>query len=100
MPEAEWVPLIVMLMQETFYSTSIYRDFTWTPSDTDLEKIIRRFQKRVIRVSLKPVIDILESTTHLVFRTTLASATRIRLRSGAGHARLFGKRTPHPRGVE
>jgi hypothetical protein len=65
----EWVSLMVMLMQETFYSTRIYRDFTWTPSDTDLEKIIRRFQKRGIRVLLKPVIDILDSTgrCHITF---------------------------------
>jgi hypothetical protein len=65
----EWVSLMVMLMQETFYSTRIYRDFTWTPSDTDLEKIIRRFQKRGIRVLLKPVIDCLDSTWrgHIAF---------------------------------
>lgn len=58
----EWVSLLVMLMQETFYSTRIYRDFRWTPSDTDLEKIIRQFQKRGIRVLLKPIIDCLDST--------------------------------------
>jgi len=58
----EWVSLLVMLMQETFYSTRIYRDFAWTPSDVDLEKIIRRCQKRGIRVMFKPIIDCLDSS--------------------------------------
>jgi len=58
----EWVSLMVMLMQETYFSTRIYRDFRWTTSDRDLEKIVRLFQKRGIRVLLKPVIDCLDST--------------------------------------
>lgn len=57
----EWVSLLVMLMQETFYSTRIFRDFRYTPSDFELEKIVRCFQKRGIRVLLKPIIDPLDS---------------------------------------
>lgn len=58
----EWVSLMVMMMQEHFYSTRIYRDFDWTPADTDLGKIIAHIQKRGMRVLLKPVVDILDST--------------------------------------
>jgi hypothetical protein len=37
----EWVSLMVMLMQETYFSTRIYRDFRWTTSDTDLESEVQ-----------------------------------------------------------
>jgi hypothetical protein len=57
-----WVSLMVMLMQETFYSTRITRDFAWTPSDRDLERAVVRCQKRGLRVLLKPVIDCLDSS--------------------------------------
>jgi hypothetical protein len=58
----EWVSLMVMLMQEHFYSTRINRDFRWTPADTDLAKVVVHCQKRGMHVLLKPVIDILDSS--------------------------------------
>lgn len=53
----EWVSLLVMIMQDAFYSTRVYRDFRLTPSDRDLAKIIDRMHRKGLKVLLKPAID-------------------------------------------
>lgn len=53
----EWVSLLVMIMQDAFYSTRVYRDFRFTPSDRDLAKVIDRMHRRGLKVLLKPAID-------------------------------------------
>ncbi len=57
-----WVNLQVSVMQDTFYSTRIYKDFVWTPNDVELEAIINRFHKHGIRVIMRPVVNIHDSS--------------------------------------
>ena len=42
----EWVSLCVTMMQEAFYSTRLFRDFAWTPSDRHLLRIIEHIHER------------------------------------------------------
>ncbi len=48
----KWVSLVVILMQETPFSTRVYSDYTYTASDGELEMAIDEFHKRDIRVML------------------------------------------------
>lgn len=57
----EWVSLLVMVMQDAFYSTRVYRDFRFTPSDRDLARIIERMHRKGLKVLLKPAIDCQDS---------------------------------------
>jgi hypothetical protein len=52
-----WVALMVSVMQDTFYSTRLYQDVEFTPSDHELEQIIARFHSRGIKVMLKPMVE-------------------------------------------
>ncbi len=52
-----WVALMASVMQDTHYSTRLYQDFEFTPSDHELEAIIARFHQRGIRVLLKPMVE-------------------------------------------
>ncbi|MCH4893693.1 hypothetical protein GO308_11280 [Sphingomonas sp. SFZ2018-12] len=58
----KWVSLIVMLMQDTIGSLRMYRDFTYTADDLELAAVIDRFHKRGIKVLLKPLLDIQDSS--------------------------------------
>lgn len=55
---SDWVTLIVMVMQDHFYSTRMYRDFTYTATDIELEEIVKEFHNKGVRVMLKPMLDI------------------------------------------
>lgn len=57
----KWVSLIVTVMQDTYYSTRVYKDYERTPSDAELEQIIDRFHARGIRVMLYPCVEIHDS---------------------------------------
>lgn len=56
-----WVNLIVTVMQDTYYSTRVYKDYERTPNDAELEQIIDRFHARGIRVMLYPCVEIHDS---------------------------------------
>ena len=59
---ADSVALMTTVMQDTFASTRMYRDFTITPSDDELRNTIRAFHNAGIKVMLKPIIQIHDST--------------------------------------
>jgi hypothetical protein len=52
-----WVALMVTIMQETFASRRLFRDFEFTPDDDELERIIAHCHARGIRVMLKPMVE-------------------------------------------
>jgi hypothetical protein len=52
-----WVALIATVMQDSYYSTRMYADFEYTPSDYELIETIRKFHENGIKVMLKPMIE-------------------------------------------
>lgn len=59
---ADSVALMATILQDTFASTRMYRDFELTPSDIELQDAIRQFHKAGIRVMLKPILEHHDST--------------------------------------
>ena len=57
-----WVCLVTTVMQETFCSTRIFRDFHQTPGDDELVHIIGLLHRRGIRVMLRPMIECWDGT--------------------------------------
>ncbi len=51
------VALMVMVMQEAFYSTRMFRDFRFTADDGQLLAMIERIRAAGMRVMLKPVLE-------------------------------------------
>ena len=58
----KWVALMATVMQESYTSTRMFRDFEYTPRDDELIDMIGRFHDRGIRVMLKPMIECHDST--------------------------------------
>ena len=56
------VALMVNIMQDTFASTRVYRDFILTPSDDEVRDAIRTFRQAGLKVMLKPILNIWDST--------------------------------------
>ncbi len=56
------VAVMVSVMQETFFSTTLYQDFAFTASDGELEGIIGLIHKNGIRVMLKPMVECHDSS--------------------------------------
>lgn len=56
------VALMVSFMQDTFASTRVYRDFIMTPSDDEVRETIRAFRQAGIKVMLKPILNMWDST--------------------------------------
>lgn len=61
---APWVCVMVNVVQERFFDTHVYGDFDYTPADFEIEKIIREFRQRGIKVMLKLVNITLDSFQH------------------------------------
>jgi len=59
---ADSVALMVTIMQDSFASTRMYRDFEITPSDDEVIETIRAFRQAGIKVMLKPIIEHHDST--------------------------------------
>ena len=59
---ADSIALIVTMMQDTFASTRMYRDFIITPSDYEVRETIRAFRKAGLKVMLKPILEHHDST--------------------------------------
>ena len=57
----KWVCIMANVVQDTFYSTKVYCDYEYTPSDYELEKIIDRFHQKGISVMLKLINLLLDS---------------------------------------
>lgn len=57
-----WVALMVNVMQETFYSTRLFHDYVFTPTDAEVENYIERLHEKGIRVMLKPMVECLDSS--------------------------------------
>ncbi len=57
-----WVALQVTIMQDTFASTRLYQDFTFTPSDWEVERIIGLLHQKGISVMLKPMVECQDSS--------------------------------------
>ncbi len=55
------VALIVSVYMDHYASTNIYSDFTETPSDDEVQRIIERFHQLGIRVMLKPFLVLKDS---------------------------------------
>ncbi|HAI11321.1 MAG TPA: hypothetical protein DCM28_06420 [Phycisphaerales bacterium] len=56
------VALMVNMMQETFASTRVFRDYEYSVTDHELEHAIRCLHNRGMKVMLKPMIEILDSS--------------------------------------
>lgn len=54
---AEWVCLSFYTFQEHFYSTSIYFDYAFTPTDRDIEFAIQQARALGFKICLKPVVN-------------------------------------------
>ena len=54
---ANWIVLIVTVMQENFYSTRQFRDFENTPNDIELKEIIDYIHEKGIKVQLRPMLE-------------------------------------------
>jgi len=54
---ANWVVLIVTVMQEHFYSTRQFRDFKNTPNDLELKEIIDYIHSKGLHVQLRPMLE-------------------------------------------
>lgn len=52
-----WVALIATVMQDTWYSTKMYHDFAFSPSDEELAETVKTFKAHGIKVMLKPMIE-------------------------------------------
>ena len=59
---ADSVALMVTVMQDTFASTRMYRDFILTPSDIEVCEAIRTFHQAGVKIMLKPIMQIHDST--------------------------------------
>lgn len=59
-----WVCVMVNVVQEHFFDTHVYADFDYTPSDFEIEGIIRAFRQRGIKVMLKLINITLDSFPH------------------------------------
>ena len=59
---ADSVALMVTVMQDTFASTRMYRDFILTPSDIEVCEAIRTFRQAGVKIMLKPIMQIHDST--------------------------------------
>lgn len=57
-----WICLVVTIMQDTFYSTRMYRDFLMTPGDDELIGIIGYIHSKGIQVMLRPMIECWDGT--------------------------------------
>lgn len=57
-----WICLISTVMQETYYSTRMFRDFYMTPDDSELEDIIRYIHSKGIKVMLRPMLECWDGT--------------------------------------
>ncbi len=56
-----WIALMVTVVQESFASTRVFRDFEFTPTDGELQEIVARCHERGLRVMLKPMVECLDS---------------------------------------
>lgn len=67
----EWVCLVSTVLQEAFYSTRQFRDFSETPADYELLDIIDYLHAKNIKVMLRPMIECWDGTQrcHLDFPT-------------------------------
>lgn len=54
---ATHVALIVTIMQEAYYSTRMFHDFTFSPSDREVADAIAAFHRRGVKVLLKPMVE-------------------------------------------
>lgn len=57
-----WICLISTVMQESYHSTRMFRDFHMTPGDDELEEIIRYIHSRGIKVMFRPMIECWDGT--------------------------------------
>jgi hypothetical protein len=64
-----WVAVCVSLLQETLWSTRLYRDFTYTAADDELARLIDRYHARGIKVLLKTTVETQDGGTraHITF---------------------------------
>ena len=54
---ANWIVLIVTVMQNHYYSTQQFRDFEKTPNDIELKEIIDYIHSKGIKVQLRPMLE-------------------------------------------
>lgn len=54
---ANWVVLVVTVMQESAHATRQFRDFANTPNDLELKEIIDYIHSKGIRVQLRPMLE-------------------------------------------
>ena len=59
---ADSIALLVTIMQDSFASTRMYRDFIITPADDELRETIRTFRQAGLKVMLKPILEHQDST--------------------------------------
>lgn len=57
-----WVCLVSTIMQEAYYSTRMFRDFSITPGDDELIEIIHCLHDKGIKVMLRPMIECWDGT--------------------------------------
>jgi len=54
---ANWIVLVVTVMQETYAAVRQFRDFVNTPNDIELKEIIDYIHAKGIRVQLRPMLE-------------------------------------------
>jgi hypothetical protein len=64
----EWVCVVATVLQETFASTRMYRDFKMTPADDELRDIIDLMHKKGMKVQLRPMLECWDGAQRMQIR--------------------------------
>jgi len=74
---ANWVVLVVTVMQESFCSTRQFRDFQNTPNDLEIKEIIDYIHGKGIKVQLRPMLECFDGKGRLGVMFPADSSKRI-----------------------
>jgi len=64
----EWVCVVATVLQETFASTRMYRDFKMTPGDDEIRDIVDAFHRRGMKVQLRPMLECWDGAQRMQIR--------------------------------
>lgn len=64
----EWVCLVVTVMQDTFASTRMYRDFHYTPGDDEIMCLVDYMHGKGMKVQLRPMTECRDGTQRIHIR--------------------------------
>ncbi|WP_334319065.1 hypothetical protein OH491_22280 [Termitidicoccus mucosus] len=64
----DWVCLVVTVMQDTFASTRMYRDFAQTPGEDEIMGIVDYIHSKGMKVQLRPMLECWDGTQRVHIR--------------------------------